>query len=168
MYLFPPDDDAHPQRILDRLYETHAELADVALLKPKVAVIFRTVEKVKHGKVALGTCYMPQVQGELRGLFEMLLEERLGFFPDYLITLDLGFWEASDERTREVLVLHEALHMGQARDRYGTPRFDAMGEPVWGIQGHDLEEFGAVVARYGAWQPDIERFIEAAKRGGAA
>lgn len=31
-------------------------------------------------------------------------------------------------------------------------------EPSWGLQGHDLEEFRAVVQRHGLWQPDVEEF----------
>ena len=47
-------------------------------------------------------------------------------------------------------------------DREGAPRFDDEGRPVWGLQGHDVEEFAAVVRRYGAHNPDIQRFLAAA------
>lgn len=32
------------------------------------------------------------------------------------------------------------------------------GEPRWFIQGHDLEEFRAVIERHGLWQPDVVDF----------
>ena len=49
---------------------------------------------------------------------------------------------------RIALVDHELSHIG------------ADGELV----GHDIEEFSTVVARHGAWKPDLTAFIEATKQ----
>ena len=58
--------------------------------------------------------------------------------------------------------------MGQhARDKEGELKFTPEGKPVWDIRGHDVEEFDDVVRRYGAWSPDVQRFIGALREGGA-
>jgi len=117
----------------------------------------------------LGTAYMPMVQGELRDCFEWLLTSLLGRWPDFLIIVDREYWEESDARGREILVYHELLHCIQKVDQYGTPRFDKQsGRPIWGLRGHDVEEFSATVRRYGSWNDDIKLFVAAARDGDLA
>lgn len=164
-YEVPGDGENAPTAIVERLVRTCDEFVHLREGEPRILVLFRTMPKTKGGRDVLGECMMPSVQGSLRSLFEWLMVERFGFFPDFLILLDKAFWEAVDDRTREALVFHELMHADQATDQFGAPRFNKdTGLPVWRIRAHDLEEFNAVVRRYGAWAPDISAFIEAAGR----
>ena len=49
------------------------------------------------------------------------------------------------------------MHIQQKVDKYGSPRFDLDGNPVYGIKEHDVTAFHAEVARYGAWHGDLEK-----------
>jgi hypothetical protein len=168
VFEFPdPSDPQGPMQLLKRLQGTHEELFEVRDLKPKLAILFRTDEVIRQGTVRLGTCYLPSVQGELRPLFDQLLLHWLGMEElDFLIVLSKPFWDAANDLEREALLVHEAMHMAQAVDRYGTPRFNLQsGDPIWAIRPHDLEEFDAIVKRYGRWKPDVGRFLDAAAAG---
>lgn len=167
MFIIPPADENHPIEIYQRLLACpeHSHLLDH---KPDVAFLFRDGEWVKKGRSILGTCSMPSVQGDLRPLFDWMLEELLGFTPVFLFTLSFEWWEQADERQREILVFHEMCHAAQDRDKYGSPRINQQtGEPVWTIRPHDIEEFNSVVRRYGAWAPDVQDFIAAVQAGEA-
>lgn len=130
-----------------------------------LAFLFRTEEKIVGGRQVLGTVYEPRVQGGLRDVFEWMIRLLLGRLPRFLVVLDEGYWQAADERLRTILVFHELCHIQQKVDKYGSLRFDADGLPVYGIRSHDVEEFTAVVARYGAWNDEIRQFIRAAGEG---
>lgn len=131
-----------------------------------IAVLMRAEPKVKQGRRVLGTVYLPAVQGELSPVFDWLLGRFLGRYPDYLMVLEDGWWEAASPRQREILIYHELCHCVQKVDQYGEPRFDReTGKPIWGLQAHDVEEFNAVVSRYGAWTPEIVAFVAAAQEG---
>lgn len=73
--------------------------------------------------------------------------------PDYVIVVALDVWARLPRETRIALIDHELCHAA-GQDEHGG----------WTIVGHDIEEFGAVVARHGAWRDDIRRFIEIAQR----
>lgn len=66
---------------------------------------------------------------------------------DFIVILDKKFW-TTEPGKREPLLFHELLHCG----------LDDDGKPS--IVAHDIEEFGAVVAHYGRWKSDVERFAE--------
>ncbi|MGH9884850.1 MAG: putative metallopeptidase [bacterium] len=64
------------------------------------------------------------------------------------------------------MVEHELYHCAQEQDVYGAPRFSrATGEPIFGIRGHDSEEFVGVVRRYGVGSVSegTRRLVEAAR-----
>jgi hypothetical protein len=103
---------------------------------------------------------MPRVNGELSSLFDWMLERLLGRVPDFLIVLDGGHWAKADARAREILIYHEICHCVVAVDAYGAPKFSrTTGLPVWALTPHDVEEFNAVVRRYGAHTQAIQEFI---------
>lgn len=81
------------------------------------------------------------------------------------MALDCEWWSQAPPIAREALVYHELPHAGPALDKGGEPRFTQEGDPIWGIRGHDLEEFGATVKRYGAIFSDITRFLYAVWAG---
>lgn len=131
--------------------------------------LMRREAKVKQGNAVLGTCYMPRVNGELSSMFDWLLERFMGRTPNFLIVLDEGYWEEATPVQREILVFHELMHADRARDADGEPKVSPVtGEPMWAIRGHDIEQFNAVVARYGSSDVHgVEEFIEAARLGDA-
>jgi Putative phage metallopeptidase len=168
MFIIPQDGSnrlPNPVKVYERLIELpeHAHLFEH---QPAVAFLFREDGLVKQGRRVLGTCYMPRVQGDLRPLFDWMLERMLGYSPIFLFILDLEFWRDSTDREREILVFHEMSHAAQARDEHGEPRFNRVtGAPIWTIRGHDIEEFNQVVERYGAWGTDLQAFLAAAQIG---
>ena len=137
----------------------HAHLRDG---DADIGYLFRRGEWTRGHRIVRGTANIPQVKGELSGLFDDMLVDLLGRMPDFLIVLSWDWWEAASPRDREILVFHELSHCVQKVDIFGTPRCNRDGTPVWGLRGHDVEEFTDVVARYGAWNEDLRRFLAAA------
>lgn len=163
-FAHPPADN-HPADIADRLMHLpeHSHLKEG---EARIAWLMRRYEKKKDGRNVLGTCHLPRVQGggDLRDVFQWIIEEKFGYLPDFLIVLDEEYWLEANNREREILVYHELCHAVQATDRNGELRFvRETGLPVWAIAGHSVEEFTAVVRRYGAHNPDILAFVEAAR-----
>lgn len=159
-----PDDGLEP--IVDRvlgMYE-HAHLVENEI---DLAFLFRCEEKMMGGRQILGTVYEPKVQGGLKDVFEWMIRRLLGRLPRFLVVLDEAYWAECGERNREILVFHELTHCQQKNDRYGAPRFDLDGRPVYGLMAHDVEEFTSVVRRYGVWNDGLREFIEAARQGDA-
>lgn len=72
-----------------------------------------------------------------------------GDVPDFLITID-SVAATFDDASFCALIEHELTHCAQAKDAMGYPKFSRdSGLPIWGIRGHDVEEFVNIVARYG-------------------
>jgi hypothetical protein len=163
------DEEGSPWPIFERLLQSHpelGELSDMVGSEITVAFMFRYGDWGRQGRMILGTCYCkPSAQGDLRPLFEQLLEDTLGYYPDFLIVLAGDWWLEATELQREILVFHEAMHAGHARDKYGELRFDRQtGKPIPNIRPHDVEEFTAVAERYGPWKGDLAEFAAALRR----
>lgn len=141
------------------------EFDDLRDAEPTIEWLMRNETKIKQGRWIHGTAYTPQVTGELRDMFEWLLEVYFGHFPDFLIVLSRDYWEEANPAQREILVFHELAHCEHARDKMGALRYTKDGFPIFGLRGHDIEEFDAVVRRYGAHSEDLQRFIAAAADG---
>lgn len=160
-----PDPENHPEVIAARVLRMpeHRHLVDNEI---DLGWLMRTGEKVKGGRQVLGSVHEPTCQGEFRDLFQWMLQGLLGRLPRFLVVLDEQYWAQATDLQREILVFHELSHIRQKVDRYGAPRFDKDGRPVYGLHGHDVEEFTQVVARYGAWHDDIRAFVAAANEAG--
>jgi len=160
----PPDNSAHPATIAARLMQLpeHAHLAEHDV---SFGWLVRGVQKEKGGRVELGSVHVVKTmfQGQFKDLCLQMLERMLGYLPDYLVVLDAQWWAQASPIDREALVYHELSHVKQAVDRYGAPRFDREGNPVFELVRHDVEAFNAEVRRYGAWKSDISGFLEAAR-----
>lgn len=162
------DDPLDPYRLYERLRLECNDFSEWRDFEPDVAFLWRTGEWQRKGKSVLGSCGIPTVPGgDNRKLFEWMLDRILGRFPDFLITINKDWYEGAPPKSREALVFHEMLHIDVARNEYGEMRLTREGTPIWTVGGHDLEEFNAVVARYGAWSCDIAAFLDAARAGGA-
>ena len=155
-----PELTSHPADIAARLMGlpelVHLRDNDVAF-----GWLMRISTKHKGNKVDLGSVHEVNTmfQGGFKDLGLQLLAGMLGDLPQFLVVLDAQFWTEATPREREALVFHELKHVQQAIDRWGAPKFDRDGLPVFKCVGHDIEAFNDEVARYGAWRPDIERFV---------
>lgn len=159
-----PDPDHHPGDIAERLMllpeHTHLREHEVSF-----GYLMRNEPKTKGGRTELGSVHVTKTmaQGGFKDLFMQLLETMLGYVPEFVMVVNAPWWEEATPREREALVYHELLHVKQAVDGYGAPRFDRDGLPVWALMGHDIEAFKAEVQRYGAWKGDIAEFFDATK-----
>lgn len=161
-YVRPNPDDS-PETIAARLMKLpeHAHLDDYQV---QIKYLMKSVEINKGGKRVLGMIHVPMVQGHLKDLFEQLLAEFFGGeYPEFLMVIDLEWWNQATPIQKEAIVFHELAHIQQDRDKFEAPKFNKDGLPVWRLVAHDIEEFNAVVARYGAWKNDITLFLDAAR-----
>lgn len=71
---------------------------------------------------------------------------------DFVIVFNWTHWKDMDVRMRCALVDHELMHCQRDLD---TGAFLLL--------GHDVEEFGAIVRRWGFWKPDLLSFAEIVK-----
>lgn len=160
-----PTGPRQPADIVARLIrvDEHRHLADNEI---SIGYLMRTSEKEKGGKLELGSVHdvKHMAQGAFKELFAQLLEAMLGELPQFVMVLDAGWWAAASDRDAEALIWHELCHVKQATDRYGAPRFDMDGRPVYKLREHDVSAFNSEVARYGTWSPDLIAFVAAAQR----
>lgn len=144
------------RRIVEVMDEHQHLRGDVA----QIDWLFRLNPKRKAQRWILGMCYLPRINSDLNDVFQALLAEKVGRNPDFLIVLSWDYWRDATAAQREILCFHELMHCSQEQDIYGTPKFTVDGTPKWAIKGHDIEEFDAVMLRYGAHSPDAQRFIK--------
>ena len=88
-----------------------------------------------------------------------------GEVPDFIITLDAPMWAIMDDASACALIEHELYHCSIKFDKDGNPKETPDGDLIFGIRGHDIEQFVSVVERYGAKASHVEKMIEAARRG---
>jgi hypothetical protein len=121
----------------------HAHLS-MALL----GVLWTNVENERQMRPVVGTAEMTKPKPMLSKWEKARHRAQLrGWFgdeiPDFLITLYAPYAARIDNATFCALVEHELYHCAL---RHITHK----GVPVWGIRGHDVEEFVGIVKRYGA------------------
>lgn len=167
-FRLPGNDLVHPASIAARLvkHPVHQHLGDNEV---QFGWLMRVEPKDKQGHRELGSVHNigHMAQGAFKDLFLQLLVGMLGTLPNFVIVLDLAFWRDATDTQREALIWHELAHVRQALDKYGAPKFDKDGLPVWAIVEHDVTAFNSEVQRYGAWNSGIEGFLAAARDAGA-
>jgi hypothetical protein len=93
------------------------------------------------------------------------LDRELAEF-DFIILLRKVFW--CDDRVTDVqrraLLDHELCHAALKIDQSGQPVEDERGRKVFRTRRHDVEEFSAVVNRYGLWTSELEQMANAFRR----
>lgn len=92
------------------------------------------------------------------GRAKQQLTEWFGDVPDFLITLYAPGLALIDDRSFCAIIEHELYHCGHATNEFDSPKYHNDGSPVFGIRGHDVEEFMGVAARYGLTQ-DLQQLI---------
>lgn len=137
----------------------------------RIGWLWTNVEATRQSRRILGKAETPHYQGggwtKARQAFQMREWFRgwWGFEtePEFIITLDALWCASAPDAAWCALVEHELYHCGQALDEFGGPKFSKeTGRPVWKIRGHDIEEFTAVVRRYGPDAVGARAFIDAA------
>jgi hypothetical protein len=141
--------------------ERHQHLVDA-----KLGVLWTNAINVSKMRHVLGTAEIPQTMGGAwkRGRAEQQMREWFQFVPDFVLTFYAPECRLLSDRSFCALVEHELCHCAQAEDQYGAPKFGRMGEPIFAIRGHDVEEFTDVVARYGPTSSDVQEMIRVGSR----
>jgi hypothetical protein len=136
----------------------HAHLID-----SDVEFMWASTAFEKKGRTVLGQCeqVMLRAGGWQKVRLEQQFRDWFGRVPKFLITIAADYSaECSDTEFCE-LVEHEMMHIAQATDEYGAPKFNQEGKPVLTIRGHDVEEFIDIVKRYGA-SHEVQQMVDAA------
>jgi hypothetical protein len=68
---------------------------------------------------------------------------------DFIVTIHRDVWEQLSPEHKQALLDHELQHCSAGTD-------DA-GNKVWYIQGHDVEDFHAIIRRHGFWSPALRK-----------
>lgn len=126
----------------------HAHLAQASL-----GVLWTNAENTRQTKRIVGTAEIPQFRGSsgwTKARQEHQMQEWFGELPDFVLTFDAIYCGQASDREFCSLVDHEMRHCVQATDEFGEPRFNkTTGRPIFGVKAHDVEEFTAVVSRFG-------------------
>lgn len=138
------------------------------LQQADIAFIWTNVENVKRRRLILGQCQLMPPGGDkwtsTRSGGQII--EWFGGMPDALITIYAPAVATMDHWQFCALIEHELSHIGQATDKYGSPRFnDQTGKPTWEMRGHCVEEFTSIVRRYGATSPELAEMVRAVNKG---
>jgi hypothetical protein len=77
---------------------------------------------------------------------------KLAFYTDldFLIEVNHEAWMTLSQEQRVALIDHELCHFGVEDDTKGDTRHLLL--------SHDVEEFEAIVKRWGFWKPDLTKF----------
>jgi hypothetical protein len=124
----------------------HAHLAAAT-----VGVVWTNIPNRRQMRGVVGMAESPQPTRSAWGaeaVYLLTLEEWFGEVPDFRITLDAGYSAQADDLSFCALVEHELYHCAQKQGEFG-PKFTKDGTPMFGIRGHDAEEFVGIVRRYG-------------------
>lgn len=68
---------------------------------------------------------------------------------DFIVTIHRDVWEQLSLEHKRALMDHELQHCSAGTD-------DA-GNKIWYIQGHDVEDFHAIIRRHGFWSPALRK-----------
>jgi hypothetical protein len=124
------------------------------LTQGSIGFLWTSAENAKNQRRIIGTAELGIPASGGKWQKARALHQIVGWFgeiPDFIITLDARFViQEANERDFLRLLEHELYHCAQAVDTYGMKKFEKRtGLPVWGMRGHDVEEFIGVVRRYG-------------------
>jgi hypothetical protein len=136
-----------------RMPEAEAVVADLVhkhhrhLERAKIVVLGKPKAGKRGGKVNVAKA--KRATPELQALIKEIAGEEV----HYVILVGLDAWDKQDTKQRRIVLDHELCHFaGQDLDT-----------GKWGLVGHDVEEFSAILARHGAWNWELRRFCQEAK-----
>lgn len=146
---------AHAVRVLAEplIREHHPHLSDAKML-----FVFTDQRRKRCDRVRLGSA------GKLTALQRFLSSgmDSVEDGADFVILIDSNLWAVLDNRAREALVDHELCHctvfvkIGRPALWRRIKKEENKDDFTWryGLRGHDIEEFGEVLYRWGFWKPD--------------
>ena len=145
------DDGRALYRLLRELVTAHHP----ELLGAQIALAWCTSWKPDvDGIVTLGKCKKASDLDRELAAYDFIVLLREAFWTDPLVT----------DTQRRALLDHELCHASVKLDEHGEPVEDERGRVVYRIRKHDLEEFTAIVERYGMYTRDLETFATALDR----
>ena len=126
------------------------------ILDADLQVLWANGGFAKQGRTVIGQTeqVMFRAGGWQKARQEQQMREWFGDTPTFLITFDGQYAQECTDTDWCALVEHELYHLAHLRDEFGAVSFTKDGLPKIGIQGHDVEEFVAVVRRYGVGDPN--------------
>lgn len=127
-------------------------LDHIHLTQARIGFLWTNTVNRRKMKRVVGEAEMPNFKGGAwqKARQEQQLIEWFGLVPDFVITLSAGFRFECEDVEFLALLEHELYHCGQRVDEFGFPKFSKSdGKPIFGMRGHDVEEFIGVVRRYG-------------------
>ena len=104
-------------------------------------------------RAAIAYLFREHIEGKLGVAAKCSAKVRFLADRDYTIEFDWGAWKQLSPEQRIALVDHELCHCA-GRDEKGN----------WTVARHDIEEFTAIVGRYGCWRPELQGFIRVASQ----
>lgn len=131
-----------------RLYNVEHE----HLLTAKIGFLFTDTPATRKGKHIMGQAEMPSQMSGSPWAKARALQQYCDWFgepQDFIITLYAPYVLQAAPIEQMALLEHELYHCGHVHDSQGIPKFKQDGSPVFGIRGHDVEEFVGVARRYG-------------------
>lgn len=138
----------------------HTDLADVS-----VEFVFRSEHAERHGHAVLGKARKVSGLnaflmhwGEARAVGEQPLEGDDSVEAFFVIEIAEDLWWMLSPAQKEALVDHELSH---CRTKVNKDE-----EVVLFVAPHDVEEFGGVAERHGAWKLNLAAFLHRMTHGG--
>lgn len=148
-------------RASDRGKELYALLTDLVdahhreLSGARIALAWNLSWKPDvDGRVTLGKCKKASDLDRELAAFDFVILLRQEFVDNPLVS----------DLQRRALMDHELCHAAVAYDGM-EPKVDERGRTVYRVRKHDIEEFAAIVERYGCYKRDLEAFAAALRRG---
>ena len=115
------------------------------LVEANIGYYYRTGTWTKNKNTVFGTAQ------KASGLLKAVTDH------DFIITINSDVWPFLKPEAKEALLDHELQHCCRGEDT-------DEGDPTWYIQGHDFEDFTAIVRRHGLWTDALKRIPKAEQK----
>lgn len=127
------------------------------LKKIRIEFVFRSEAARSGGQLVLGKARKVSGLNALLSLPEAEIEDVDETTSDdqdfFVVEIAHDTWMWMEDKQRRALVDHELCHCRIEYDDDGALKLV--------VAAHDVEEFAAVVERWGLWKPDLTRFVRA-------
>lgn len=115
------------RKLGEKLIQKHKEFEDIRDAEVRIGYCVSDDARIRDGKAVLGECT------KVKPLYQ-------AFIPyDFLITFFEPNIEELSKKQKEILMMHELLHIG----------ISTVGELTYRIVPHDVEDFREIIERYG-------------------